>query len=83
VVTHSGESYEQNPPVLEYSLLHTIPLSYTVIHCKNMSISLTTFGYVSCNVHRIALYFEPQKLLEAMKMVLCMPVEYPLTELLQ
>ena len=48
-----------------------------------MSIVLTTFGYVSCTVHRITLYFEPQKLLDAMKMVLCMPVEYPLTQLLQ
>jgi len=41
------------------------------------------FGYVSCNAHKITQYFETQKLLETMKIVLCMPVEYPLTQLLQ
>ena len=46
-----------------------------VYHCKNLSVILSDFGYVSCNVHKIAIYFETQKLFEAMKIVLCMPVE--------
>ena len=58
-------------------------LSSQSFHCKNMRVISTNFSYVSCNEHSIALYFETQKLLGAMKIVLCMPVEYPLNQLLQ
>ena len=46
-----------------------------LVNCKDMSVILTNFSYLSCNVYRIKPCFETQKLLEAMKMVLGMPVE--------
>ena len=45
------------------------------VHAKNTSVILNNFGYVSWNMHRVTLYSETWKLLEAMEVVLCMRVE--------
>jgi len=37
------------------------------LHSKNMSIILSDFSNVSCDLHGITPYFETKKLLEAMK----------------
>ena len=55
----------------------TTPLAYKCVKCicKNMSVIFNNFGYVSWNMHRVTLYSETWKLLEAMEVVLCMQVE--------
>jgi len=58
------------------------PLKAVAIHCKNMRVALTNFGYIICNVHRITPYLkhiDTFRRFRRYEMVLCQ-LEYPLTQ---